>query len=171
MQIKDRPEFSNKPAPVVLAATDYVSVAVQVMTKRNIGSVIIVDEARKVKGIVTERDLLRRLLGSHMDQDTTRLSEIMTSEVRTARQDDEIIDWLRQMSNERFRHLPVVDEEGRLINVMSQGDFVSYTWPELLGSLRAKAGEAMRSGSAPIPILIGAMMLYTLAMILIFKAF
>nr|WP_321984721.1 CBS domain-containing protein [uncultured Lichenicoccus sp.] len=171
MQIKDRPEFNNKPAPVVLAATDFVAAAVQVMAKRNIGSVIIIDEASKVKGIVTERDLLRRLLGNHMDQDTTRLSEIMTSEVRTARQDDEIIDWLRQMSNERFRHLPVVDEEGRLINVLSQGDFVSYTWPELLGSLRAKAGETMRSGSAPIPILIGAMMLYTLAMILIFKAF
>ena len=161
MQIKDRPEFSNKPAPVVLPETEFVSVAVQMMAKRNIGSVVITDDARRVKGIVTERDLLRRLLSNHMDQDTTRLSEIMTAEVRTARADDEIIDWLRQMSNERFRHLPVVDEEGRLINILSQGDFVSYTWPELLSSFRAKAGETLRSGSAPIPILVGAMMLYT----------
>ena len=56
----------------------------------------------------------------------------MTTRVKTASQDDNLISWLRQMSNERFRHVPVVDNTGKLVNVMSQGDFVSYTWPDLI---------------------------------------
>ena len=120
-------------------------------------------------GIVTERDMLRRLLGERLDQHTTALSAIMTTEVRTARLDDEIVDWLRLMSNERFRHLPVVDANGRLINVLSQGDFVSYTWPQLLGTVREKAAETLQTPAAQIPILIGALMIYTLVMVVIFK--
>jgi hypothetical protein len=45
------------------------------------------------------------------------------------------------MSNERFRHVPVVDKDGKLINVMSQGDFVSYTWPNLLYQVKEVAKE------------------------------
>ncbi len=169
MKIKERPEFRNKPPPFVMRGDALAEGAIEVMSKRNIGSVIIVDGDHKVAGIVTERDLLRRLLGENLDQHTTKLAEIMTTEVRTAKQDDEVLDWLRLMSNERFRHLPVVDENGRLINVLSQGDFVSYTWPQLLGTVREKAAETMRSPSAQIPILVGALMVYTLVMIAIFK--
>ena len=169
MKIKDRPEFKNKPAPMVMHANEQVSAAVQVMAKKNIGSMIIIDDDRKVTGIVTERDLLRRLLGENLNQETTLLSDIMSTEIRTARPDDEIVDWLRLMSNERFRHLPVVDDDGHLINVLSQGDFVSYTWPDLLGGLKEKAVETMQGRSAPVPILAGALMLYTLIMIVIFK--
>ena len=169
MQIKNRPEFKNKPAPFTLAADDLVFTAVRTMAEKNIGSVVIVDADQKVRGIMTERDLMRRLLSGSLDAKTTPLSEIMTSEVKTASPEDQVIDWLRQMSNERFRHLPVVDSDGRLINLLSQGDFVSFTWPELLLNLREKTGETMRSNSAPIPILIGALMLYSLAMIAIFK--
>ncbi len=169
MKIKDRPEFKNKPAPFVMHAGELAATAIQIMSKKNIGSVIIVDDDRRVAGIVTERDLLRRLLAERLDQQTTPLSSIMTPEVRTAKPDDDIVDWLRLMSNERFRHLPVVDPEGRLINVLSQGDFVSYTWPQLLGSVKEKAAETLQSPMAQIPILIGALMVYTLVMIVIFK--
>ncbi len=169
MKIKDRPEFKSKPEPFVLHAGELAATAITVMSKRNIGSVIIVDDDRRVAGIVTERDMLRRVLGEHLDQQTTTLGSIMTTEVRTAKADDEIVDWMRLMSNERFRHLPVVDADGRLINVLSQGDFVSYTWPQLLGTVKEKAAETLRSPSAQIPILIGALMVYTLVMVVIFK--
>lgn len=160
MRIKDRPEFKNKPPAVVLHASDFVSTAITVMTEKNIGSVVIVDDDMKVRGIVTERDLLRRLLGRSLDQKTTPLASIMTTEVKTARPDDHVIDWLRLMSNERFRHLPVLDGDGRMINILSQGDFVSYTWPELLLNFREKASETLRGTPAPLPILIGGIVLY-----------
>ena len=93
----------------------------------------------------------------------------MTKEVKTATPDDQVIDWLRQMSNERFRHIPVVDADGRLINLLSQGDFVSFTWPELLLNLREKTGETLRGTSAPVPILIAGIMLYSIIMLVILK--
>ena len=95
----------------------------------------------KVKGIVTERDLLKKLIPNSMNPKTTKLKQIMTSPVKVAKKDDNLLTWLRQMSNERFRHVPVVDKDGKLINVMSQGDFVSYTWPNLMYQVKEVAKE------------------------------
>ena len=169
MRIRDRPEFRNKPAPVVMGAADLVATAIAVMASRNISSVVIAGVDRKVAGIVTERDMLRRLLGAKLDPEITPLSAIMTSEVRTVSPDDDDVDWLRQMSNERFRHVPVVDQEGILLTVMSQGDFVSYTWPELLTNLRLKMVETIGGRAGQAPMLVGAIMIYTLLMIVIFR--
>ena len=63
----------------------------------------------------------------------------MTKDLKLAKVDDNLLDWLRQMSNDRFRHLPVVDDAGKLIGLMSQGDFVSYTWPELINRVKEQA--------------------------------
>ena len=169
MKIKDRPEYKSKPLPFSLRPDDVVPTAVKTMSEKNIGSVIIVDDDMQVKGIMTERDLMRRLLNKSLDPKTTQLSSIMTSEVRTGRADDEVIDWLRQMSNERFRHLPIVDDQGRLLNIMSQGDFVSFTWPDLLGLLREKTRDSLKGGALQLPILVAGMMLYAVLVLLIFK--
>ena len=160
MKIKDRPEYRSKPVPFSLRSDDVVPTAVKTMSEKNIGSVVIVDDEMQVKGIVTERDLMRRLLNKALDPNTTPLSAIMTSEVRTGRADDEVIDWLRQMSNERFRHLPVVDEQGRLVNIMSQGDFVSFTWPDLLSLLKEKTRDTLKGGASQMPILVTGMLAY-----------
>lgn len=169
MKIKDRPEYKSKPLPFSLRANDVVPTAVKTMSEKNIGSVIIVDDDMQVKGIVTERDLMRRLLNKSLDPKTTQLSTIMTSEVRTGRADDEVIDWLRQMSNERFRHLPVVDDQGRLVNIMSQGDFVSFTWPDLLGLLKEKTRDSLKGGASQLPLLVAGMILYAVLVLLIVK--
>jgi CBS domain-containing protein len=170
MKIKDRQEFKSKPSPFTLNANDSVADAVSVMAEKNIGSVVILDDNRRVRGIVTERDLLRRLLRYNMDPNTTKLSAIMTSEVKTAHEGDDVIDWLRLMSNERFRHLPVVDEEGRLINVFSQGDFVSYTWPSLLLILQNTASKTFMGNKSQLSLLVLGMMVYTIFMVIIFKS-
>ena len=169
MKIKDRPEYKSKPLPFSLRANDVVPTAVKTMSEKNIGSVIIVDDDMQVKGIVTERDLMRRLLNKSLDPKTTQLSTIMTSEVRTGRADDEVIDWLRQMSNERFRHLPVVDDQGRLVNIMSQGDFVSFTWPDLLGLLKEKTRDSLKGGASQLPLLVAGMIVYAVLVLLIVK--
>ena len=126
---------------LLFSANDKVLSAVKAMSKDNFGSVIIVDKQKKVLGIVTERDLMRKLLNNSMNPKTTKLKDIMTSPVKVADKDDQLTSWLRQMSNERFRHVPVVDKSGKLINVMSQGDFVSYTWPNLVYQVKEMAKE------------------------------
>ena len=139
MKIKDRPEFKRKSQVLTFLPTDTVFGAVQVMSEKNYGAAVIVSPDRKPIGIVTERDFMRRLLNQERDPRTTQLADIMTTDLKLAREEDDLLDWLRQMSNDRFRHLPVVDEHGTLVSIMSQGDFVSYTWPQLLGRVAEQA--------------------------------
>ncbi len=170
MKIKDRPEYKTKAPTFTLAGDEFVSVAVKTMAEKNYGSVVIVDGTMKVKGIVTERDLLRRLLNDKLNPETTKLSDIMTRDVKCANADDDMIDWLRQMSNERFRHVPVVDADGTLITMMSQGDFVSYTWPDLLYQIKEKTRDAIGGSKAPLPLLIAGIMVYTIAILFVLKS-
>jgi CBS domain-containing protein len=139
MQIKDRPEYARKGAVLTMTADASVASAVTVMSEKNYGAVVIVSADEKPIGIVTERDFMRRLLAKGLDPTRTTLGEIMTDDLKVAKPEDELLDWLRQMSNDRFRHVPVVGEDGRVITMMSQGDFVSYTWPQLFARLTEQA--------------------------------
>lgn len=168
MKICERPEFKSKKATVTYKENDKVIDAVKKMSKENFGSVVIVDNNHKVKGIVTERDFMKKLLNNGMNPKTTKLKEIMTSPVKVADKDDELVVWLRQMSNERFRHVPVVDKTGKLINIMSQGDFVSYTWPDLLYQVKELAKEGYPKINQLVIVCLG-ILVYTLVLIFAFK--
>ena len=145
MRIKDRPEYSTKAKPLTFTKNTTVSTAVKAMAGSGYGSAVIT-AGKKIQGIVTERDLMVRLLAEGKDPKKTKLADIMTSDVRTANENDNVVDWLRIMSNERFRHLPIVDDQNNLISIMSQGDFVSYTWPDLLDRVKGKAKETLGRG-------------------------
>ena len=97
-----------------------------------------------------------------------KLKDIMTSPVKVADKDDELVGWLRQMSNERFRHVPVVDKNGKLINIMSQGDSVSYTWPNLIYQVKELAKESYPRFNQIIIVLLG-FMVYTLILLFAFN--
>jgi CBS domain-containing protein len=166
MKIKDRIEFKNKPPVLTFNAQDKVIEAVKVMSERNYGASVIVDAENKPVGIITERDFMRRLLAKGLDADTTPISAIMTSQLKLASADDEVVDWLRIMSNERFRHLPVVDDQGKLLNLMSQGDFVSYTWPQLIGKLKDSAVKSFME-RFHLHLLLGSIMLYSIMIVFV----
>jgi CBS domain-containing protein len=168
MRLRDRPELAAKPGPLTFPRDATVAEAVAAMAAANFGSVIVVDAGRRVEGVVTERDVMKRLVNAGRNPRTTRLAEIMTSNPRVAREDDDVLDWLRIMSNERFRRLPIVDAEGRIVAVMTQGDFVSYTWPDLIYQARpARPGATDAWGVAAIG---GGIMLYSLVLILLLRA-
>ena len=167
MKIKDRPEFRSKAAVLTFGPKALVSEAVAIMSERNYGAAVIVSPDRKPLGIVTERDFMRRLLNKRLDPDQTTLDQIMTTDLKMARADDDLLDWLRLMSNERFRHLPVVDDQGIIISMMSQGDFVSYTWPELMGRLKEQA-RATFDVSPSIVLMIAGVAVFAASVVTIF---
>ena len=138
MRIKERPEYGTKHKPLAFPPQTTIRTALNKMAKLHYGSVIIINDNQNVIGIVTERDLMLRVLHKNKDIAQTKLSEVMTTNVYTARDDDNVYEWLRIMSDEHFRHLPIVNENDQLINVMSLGDFVSYTWPALFDRVREK---------------------------------
>jgi CBS domain-containing protein len=165
MKIRDRPEFRRKSQVLTFAPSDTVFAAVQTMSEKNYGAAVIVSDDHRPIGIVTERDFMRRLLNQERDPKQTLLSEIMTTDLKLAREDDDLLDWLRQMSNDRFRHLPVVDEHGALVSIMSQGDFVSYTWPQLLGRV-AEQTKATFNINPSIFTAVGALVVFMLVAII-----
>jgi CBS domain-containing protein len=164
MKIEDRLEFKNKAPVYTLSPDDLVMTAVKAMSEKNYGAVVVINPDRKPVGIVTERDLMRRLLNEGRDPEKTALREIMTTNLKLAKRDDSLLEWLQQMSNERFRHLPVVDNDGALINMMSQGDFVSYTWPQLLNRV-AEQARASFNVNPSIYAAIGAAVVFMLIII------
>ena len=145
-----------------------VSTAVRAMSEKNYGAAVVVDTDRKPIGIVTERDFMRRLLDKGLDPAATPLSAIMTRDLKIGRADDTMVDWVRQMSNERFRHVPIVDDAGVLINIMSQGDFVSYSWPEMMMQMKDDAVRSIRSKYQGL-IILGGMLIYSIALIVILR--
>jgi CBS domain-containing protein len=97
--------------------------AMRVLSKQNIGSLVVLNESRDVVGIITERDIFRLAYeheGKIMD---IPVSAVMTRNVVVALPTDSI-DYLKAaMTENRFRHLPIVDE-GKLVGIISIGDLV-----------------------------------------------
>lgn len=167
MKIKDRPEFRSKAAVLTFGPDAFVAEAVAVMSEKNYGAAVIVGPDRKPLGIVTERDFMRRLLNKRLNPEETKLSQIMTTDLKVASADDDLLDWLRLMSNERFRHLPIVDDNGVVVSMMSQGDFVSYTWPELLGRVGEKA-RATFDSSPSLVLMVAGVAVFAASVVTIF---
>ena len=92
----------------------------------------------------------------------------MTEDPKVASEEDDVLDWLRIMSNERFRRLPVVDSEGKIKVIFTQGDFVSYTWPDLLYHAKQLAKASLLRGF-PIYGIIAMVLLHSIAMIFVFN--
>ena len=169
-RLVDRPEFKTKPKPVTFLGKERVSQAIAVMADKNYGSVVIVDSKDKVVGIVTERDIVKKLVNNNMSPKTTKLEDIMTLNPRVANENDDVVDWLRIMSNDRFRRLPVVDADGKIKVIFTQGDFVSYTWPDLIFQASQLAKASFMKGFSINTLLIF-MVIYGVALIAAMKAF
>lgn len=165
-RLMDRTEYPHKPKPLTSPPDRMVADAVAQMSERNYGCVVITDPDDVVIGIVTERDIMIKLVGKGLDPNTTKLSDIMTVNPRVAREDDSMLEWMRMMSNERFRRLPVVDDKGRIKVVFTQGDFVSYTWPDMLQQVKSITKAAVLS-NLHLVLIIGGILVYALGTIVL----
>ncbi len=168
-RLMDRSEYPHKPKPLTCPPDRMVADAVAQMSEKNYGCVIITDPEDVVIGVVTERDIMIKLVGKGKDPNTTKLSEIMTENPRVAREDDSMLDWMRMMSNERFRRLPVVDDKGRIKAVFTQGDFVSYTWPDTFHQAKSIAKAAVLT-NLHLVLIGGGVLVYMLGTLVLFAA-
>jgi CBS domain-containing protein len=101
--------------------------AVQRMVEHNVGSLLVTDGS-KINGIVTERDYLRRAAGQAGAKDEeTPVREIMSTPLVIATPATPIEECMAIMTDRRIRHLPVVDQDGEVIGVVSIGDLVKFT--------------------------------------------
>jgi CBS domain-containing protein len=95
--------------------------AAQVMRDRDCGCVPVVDDAGRVVGIVTDRDLAVRVIAAGKSNDA-RLGELMTASVECCGQDDDLRDVEQKMAELQVRRIPIVDAGGRCLGIISQAD-------------------------------------------------
>lgn len=110
--------------PRSLRPTDAIVLAAQVMEELNVG-VIPVCDGDKLVGMVTDRDIVVRGVAQSMDARTATLADVMSTHVRTAREDDDVEEILDTMGQNQIRRMPVVDAQDRLIGIVSLGDIAS----------------------------------------------
>jgi CBS domain-containing protein len=108
------------PAPQVVAPSTSVRDAARLMAEEGVGPLPVVDEDRLV-GIVTDRDLVLRVLAEDRDPDSTTVSEVASEEPVTVQPDDDIDRALQLMAQHQVRRLPVI-EAGRLVGIVTQAD-------------------------------------------------
>lgn len=121
----------------VLTVTPESSVAalVKLLAEKRIGAVPVVDGSGKVKGIVSERDVVRALAVDAAVLER-KVDSLMTREVQTCVLQDTVADLMEIMTRGRFRHLPVV-EDSKLIGIISIGDVVKQRVAEAQSEVEA----------------------------------
>lgn len=93
-----------------------------VMTRAGRGSILILDAGGQMLGILTERDLMTRVMAKAMDPAKTTVSEVMTRHPRCAPPEMKVADAVLIMIERGFRHLPVVTAQGKILGVFSVRD-------------------------------------------------
>jgi len=110
--------------PACCLPTDMVSDAAELMRRENIGAipVIVSQETRKLVGIITDRDLALRIVAEGVDAKSTTVEAAMTHTVITCLADDDLQKALDAMAEQQLRRIPVVDNDNRLVGIISQAD-------------------------------------------------
>jgi len=115
--------LASKSGPVQTTRADTLVIdAVGLMNKHKIGALVVTDDADRVVGIFTERDVLGRVVDERRDPAATRVGEVMSDQVVCAAEDMSVKDVQSIMMQRRIRHLPVVDAHDKLKGMISIGD-------------------------------------------------
>lgn len=112
-------------------ADDTVLEAAERMRQRAVGTLLILNQKREPIGIVTDRDLVERVVASNRDPATTSVRSVMTVDPETISEHDSIESALSMMRSGRFRRLPVVDHRGKLAGLVSLDDVLMLLGEEL----------------------------------------
>jgi len=117
-----------------------VQAAAQRMLERKVGTLVILNPAKRPVGLLTDRDLVLRVVAQGQDPRRTSVGEVMTKDPKTVSEGTPIEQALALMRSGSFRRLPVVDDHGALVGLVSLDDVLSLLAEEfaLVGTLVEK---------------------------------
>jgi CBS domain-containing protein len=129
MRIRDVIKGKASQEVVTIGPDATVRELIALLAEHNVGALVVSEDGERVRGIVSERDVVRRLHADAAVLDTA-VSQIMTADVRTCAAEDKLTDLMQTMTEHRIRHVPVV-ADGRLTGIISIGDVVKNRIGEL----------------------------------------
>lgn len=109
---------------------DTLSKAVSILKEKRIGALVVTDAAGSLKGILSERDIVRKLADTPGQTLPQSVEDNMTKDVQTCAPSDSLVDVLKRMTEGRFRHMPVRDG-GKLLGMVTIGDVVTFRLAEV----------------------------------------
>jgi CBS domain-containing protein len=125
------------PATVSVLAT--VEEAVNKMLDKDVGAVAVIDEEGVVAGMFTERDVLAKFALSGRDPAATPVRELMSPMVEMATAETTPAEAFRVMLERHYRHLPVVDERGKVLGILSIRNILEARIDDLLARLESRS--------------------------------
>lgn len=126
--------------PQVAKPTDTVADVARRMSKVEVGAIPVVD-GEEIVGLVTDRDIVLRVVGENRSFDTP-VSEVMTAPALTCRADASVADIIFQMSDKQVRRILVVDDKGKLNGIVSLGDVAQEASARKAGAVLEEMSEA-----------------------------
>ena len=154
MKIIDFPQYTKDKLLVTLEQEAYLIEAIRKMQDVKVGSILVTHQG-KLCGIFTERDLLMKIVGTDIDIYRTKLMDVMTVKLHTSNVQDDVQESMKRMTEQKIRHLPVIDDKGQLVGIISQGDFVYLSWSQLFQQLKSKTKTSFFSLSQVWMLAIG----------------
>lgn len=120
---------------ITIVQTETIQAAAKVLRERRFGSLVVRDSHGKVAGIITERDIIRGVAERGSAILNWRVEDLMTRDVKTCKPTQLLKDVMEMMSRRHIRHVPVVDDEGKLIGIISSTDIVRFRLNERSGEV------------------------------------
>lgn len=115
---------------ITIRAQETLGGAVEILRDKRIGALLVVDATGALQGILSERDIVRKLADAPGRTLPHSVQDVMTAKVETCASNQTAVAALQQMTKGKFRHLPVVDD-GALVGMVTIGDVVQFRLTEL----------------------------------------
>lgn len=139
---------------VVAVSPDTPAVEVaRIMGEKNVGSVVIVTGDNRPAGVITDRDLVVRIMARGMDPGEVRAGEIPNRDVITFRDSMGIYEAIQKMAAETIRRMPVVDDDGKLIGIVTMDDIIRMLGEEMAAIAKNIENQSppLQEAAAPMP--------------------
>jgi CBS-domain-containing membrane protein len=130
------------PNPQSVSEKDTIREVARIMKDSDTGVVPVVDDGRKIIGLVTDRDIVVRGVAEGKDVENLRVNDIMTKSVRSVREDATINDALQLMSSADIRRVAVVNQNDELVGIVSIGDISTSTSSGKVGQTLESISDA-----------------------------
>ena len=167
IKIGDLPEATQRREIATATPTTNVRAAARYMSDLNVGAVPVLDKDGKVIGIFSERDLLKRVAAANKRIDDTSVGDVMTKSPQCVTPNDQLEDAIQFMIDGGYRHLPVVDEDNKLLGMLSIRDFMALNVSQMLARMGKFSVIAFLKSPQAFAMIIG-VVLYTAVLLSFF---
>lgn len=126
-------EYCNREV-VVAAKTDSIREVIGLMRQQHTGDVVVVEKQGDLSvplGILTDRDIVVEILGENVDLDSVNVGDVMSDELVTVGEDIKFIDAIKRMKTAGVRRMPVVNDRGGLVGILTVDDVLALIAEEM----------------------------------------